>query len=350
MLNGNTICDNTCTYPVADSKGGGLMLWPGTSASGTDNIFYDNSAYIDDEIHGNASFTYTCVSSGFPGTGNISSNPSFVNQIGGDYNLNEGSPCIDTGNPNSPLDPDNTRADMGALYFNQAGAPPLSVTLTPSGMPIVIPANGGTISFNISLANTGATVEQIDIWTMVTLPNGSEYGPLINFPYFNINPGWSGGRDRLQAIPASAPVGNYTYDAYIGDYPGNVIAEDHFDFSKSAAVDNIGSVVNWNSSGESFDRQVKKSELLPETCDFLSAYPNPFNPSTTLSFVLGKGNWMTISVFDATGREIAVLCNEFKPAGEHQVIFNSEGLSSGLYFAVLNHKESTTAKKLLLLK
>ena len=43
----------------------------------------------------------------------------FVNAGGGDYNLMAGSPCIDAGDPMSPLDPDGTIADIGALYFDQ---------------------------------------------------------------------------------------------------------------------------------------------------------------------------------------------------------------------------------------
>ncbi|GEM_PF-612899 len=54
-----------------------------------------------------------------PGTGNISAAPVFVNQSAGDFHLQGTSPCIDAGDPASPLDPDGTRADMGAFYFRQ---------------------------------------------------------------------------------------------------------------------------------------------------------------------------------------------------------------------------------------
>ena len=52
--------------------------------------------------------------------GNIDANPLFANTINGDFHLSEYSPCIDAGDPNSPLDPDGTIADMGALYFPQS--------------------------------------------------------------------------------------------------------------------------------------------------------------------------------------------------------------------------------------
>jgi hypothetical protein len=50
---------------------------------------------------------------------NIFLNPMFVNPGAGNYHLQSGSPCIDAGDPTSPLDPDSTIADIGAFYFDQ---------------------------------------------------------------------------------------------------------------------------------------------------------------------------------------------------------------------------------------
>ena len=60
---------------------------------------------------------YSDIQGGYAGTGNIDANPLFVNAPNGDFHLQAGSPCIDTGNPTSPLDPDGSRADMGAFPF-----------------------------------------------------------------------------------------------------------------------------------------------------------------------------------------------------------------------------------------
>ena len=69
---------------------------------------------------------------------NIFLNPQFENVPGGDYHLQSGSPCIDAGDPTSPLDPDSTIADLGAFYFNQLGVinpptpiPPTTYALLP---------------------------------------------------------------------------------------------------------------------------------------------------------------------------------------------------------------------------
>jgi hypothetical protein len=64
--------------------------------------------------------TYSDVQGGFPGTGNIDADPMFADPANLDYRLMSGSPCIDAGDASSSLDPDCTRADMGAFYFPQA--------------------------------------------------------------------------------------------------------------------------------------------------------------------------------------------------------------------------------------
>jgi len=62
--------------------------------------------------------SYSDIEGGYPGEGNIDADPQFVDPLNGDYRLRSSSPCIDAGDPNSPLDPDGSRADMGAFYYD----------------------------------------------------------------------------------------------------------------------------------------------------------------------------------------------------------------------------------------
>jgi hypothetical protein len=71
---------------------------------------------------GATSATYSNVEGGLAGKGNFDANPRFRYIPGGDYRLLPGSPCIDTGDPAAPLDPDGSRADVGALSFTHATA------------------------------------------------------------------------------------------------------------------------------------------------------------------------------------------------------------------------------------
>jgi len=58
-----------------------------------------------------------------PGTGSIEIDPLYENYAARNYNLQTGSPCVDSGSPNDPTDPDGTRTDMGALYLDQTSVP-----------------------------------------------------------------------------------------------------------------------------------------------------------------------------------------------------------------------------------
>ncbi len=61
-------------------------------------------------------------------------------------------------------------------------------------------------------------------------------------------------------------------------------------------------------------------------------YPNPFNPSTIIKYEIPERSFVTIKVYDVLGREIITLVNQEKPVGSYEVVFDSQGLTSGVYF------------------
>lgn len=84
--------------------------------------------------------------------------------------------------------------------------------------------------------------------------------------------------------------------------------------------------------------------------ELLANYPNPFNPSTTISYQLPQSGFVSLKVFDALGKEVAVLANERRNSGYHSVEFNAKDLSSGLYFYQLKVNNFISTKKMLLIK
>jgi hypothetical protein len=88
----------------------------------------------------------------------------------------------------------------------------------------------------------------------------------------------------------------------------------------------------------------------PVKFELTQNYPNPFNPSTTIEYHLPVNSFVSIIVFDAVGKEISTLVNEFKPAGNYNIIFNGKGLSSGIYFYQMKAGNYIATKKLLLIK
>jgi predicted esterase len=80
-------------------------------------------------------------------------------------------------------------------------------------------------------------------------------------------------------------------------------------------------------------------------------YPNPFNPSTTIQYNLSKKTRVKLTIYDLLGREVAVLVNEAKPAGAHQVTFNAAKLASGVYLYRIQTGEGfVQTRKLMILK
>lgn len=79
-------------------------------------------------------------------------------------------------------------------------------------------------------------------------------------------------------------------------------------------------------------------------------YPNPFNPATTIKFSIPSKNLVTLKVYDVLGKEISVLVNEVKEAGNYSVEFNASNLSSGTYFYEIKSGEFYTVKKMNLVK
>lgn len=88
----------------------------------------------------------------------------------------------------------------------------------------------------------------------------------------------------------------------------------------------------------------------PSSLSLGEAWPNPFNPSTTIAFSLAETMPATLRVFDLAGREVATLVDGLQAAGEHEVVFDAAGLPSGLYFATLRAGDEVAVRKLTLLK
>ena len=69
----------------------------------------------------------------------------------------------------------------------------------------------------------------------------------------------------------------------------------------------------------------------PSEFQLCSNFPNPFNPSTKIVFYLPQDEFVTLTVYDITGREIETIIKGEVPAGEHRLQWSAEGLTSGVY-------------------
>ena len=79
-------------------------------------------------------------------------------------------------------------------------------------------------------------------------------------------------------------------------------------------------------------------------------YPNPFNPSTEITYGIPQDGDVKLTVFDNLGREVEVLVDSYKNAGTYTVQFNAEDQPSGMYLYRIETASGTLSKKMVLMK
>ena len=80
------------------------------------------------------------------------------------------------------------------------------------------------------------------------------------------------------------------------------------------------------------------------------AFPNPFNPSTTIPFALPAAEKVTLTVFNIHGQKVASLAEGLMVRGTHEVTFDASALSSGVYMVTIEAGDFTATRKMVLLK
>ncbi len=95
---------------------------------------------------------------------------------------------------------------------------------------------------------------------------------------------------------------------------------------------------------------VDSGQMTADSFKLNAAYPNPFNPSTIISYSLRTSHHARLAVYDLLGREVAVLVDGVLPAGSHSVNFNASGLSSGIYLVRLESEGQVATQRVTLLK
>jgi len=86
------------------------------------------------------------------------------------------------------------------------------------------------------------------------------------------------------------------------------------------------------------------------TYSLFQNYPNPFNPSTFIRYHIPELSYVSVNIYDLLGNEVSSLVNKIEPAGDYEVIFNANGLSSGIYFYRIIAGNFIETKRMLLLK
>jgi len=84
--------------------------------------------------------------------------------------------------------------------------------------------------------------------------------------------------------------------------------------------------------------------------EILTAYPNPFNPSVNIDYVLNKSQFIEINIVNLEGKIIDVLESSFKMEGIHSIVWNPINISSGVYFLNISSGNKIQTQKLMFMK
>jgi len=218
---GNTVSQNTGIL------GGGISCWSSSSAVVVNSILWADSASTGPEIYveegSSMTVAYSDVCGGWPGQGNVDADPAFVLAESQDYRLLWESPCIDAGYPDS-LDPDGTRSDMGAHYFDQDDY--LTLYLTPDVLEL---APGGELGVTYTVINRWAQPEPFWVLTEAVLPNGDTLN-VMGPDSYTLPADLTVQRHLTHRIPPGAAPGVYGYRSRIGVPPSTLYDKDSFEF------------------------------------------------------------------------------------------------------------------------
>jgi molybdopterin-binding protein len=134
----------------------------------------------------------------------------------------------------------------------------------------------------------------------------------------------------------------------------------------SGTPQNFTQPVEYTVTAENGDEQIwtvtvtlltsSDDDLTPDGMELISNFPNPFNPSTTISFSVAQtSSFVTLDIYNIKGQKVKTLINDRFDAGAHQVVWdgkddNNKPVSSGIYFYKLKAGNFEQTKKMILLK
>ena len=102
--------------------------------------------------------------------------------------------------------------------------------------------------------------------------------------------------------------------------------------------------------GKSVKVNMVDSMEIPGEFSLSNAYPNPFNPSTTMEYYLPNNTEISIAIYDLQGRQIASLINDVVSAGNHSIVWNADAYPSGIYFVRMVAGKTANIQKVMLVK
>jgi hypothetical protein len=139
----------------------------------------------------------------------------------------------------------------------------------------------------------------------------------------------------------------------VNDYITNELDENITYYFLITAVDSSGNISEYSDEVSILIKSsvgVDKEKVISKSFYLFDPYPNPFNPSTSIRFILPKLCFVSLKVYDVLGKEVETLINTQKQAGEYTIKWEPRKLSSGLFFYRLHAGEFMETKKVVIQK
>ena len=270
-------------------------------------------------LDGTANVSNSCISDGSPGTFVISDDPQFINYAELDLHLSEISPCIDTG--------DETLVSFPLPNFDLDGNERI-IDGDENGTVII---DMGAYEFVPEGPSTGFIVGTVTNFEGDLLENAE------------ITAGtYSALTDINGEYEIEVEAGDYTVSCYLEGYQ----IPDNIEITVIASETSIVDFVLEEEVGIN-------NQLLVSDLTIIGNYPNPFNPSTTISFALQNPSITSVKVYNAKGQIVKDLIHDFLSIGQHDIVWNGtdgsgKQTTSGIYFYTI--KTETQTGKMLMLK
>jgi len=192
--------------------------------------------------------------------------------------------------------------------------------------------------------------------------------PFFTHPSFDISPDgniyavWADSRERNNVTMENSRFNVYlsrSTDDGITWSPSICVNDSDFVYNRNnyadVSVKSNGGIdtvlVTWTKYRNASTTGISQQEnVIPSDFNLSQNFPNPFNPTTTISFSIPKQNHVSLKVYDVLGNEVGTLVNEEKEIGVYSVYFNASQLASGIYFYQIKAGAFNQIKKMLLIK
>lgn len=183
-------------------------------------------------------------------------------------------------------------------------------------------------------------------------------GNAIRLQVANGSPGVTKGLEiKVKGIPEWIEMNPTLFT--VGDLSAqkNATASFTFHVDKEAPINKKTTLrfVAESANGYNWEKELSLSVEAPTEVKLNHNYPNPFNPSTNISYRLPKQMQVKVTVYNILGRKVAVLADELQKAGEQTLRWDASRYASGVYFYRIiaegnNGQQIVRSKKMLLIK